>query len=37
MVVFRGAVPFLAAFMIALIVIAAFPALSTALPTWLGL
>jgi TRAP-type C4-dicarboxylate transport system permease large subunit len=36
-VVFRGAVPFLAAFVVALIVIAAFPALSTALPRWLGL
>src|SRR5918996_4669309 len=36
-VVFRGAVPFLAAFVIALIVIAACPALSTALPRWLGL
>jgi TRAP-type C4-dicarboxylate transport system permease large subunit len=36
-VVFRGAVPFLAVFVIALIVIAAFPALSTALPRWLGL
>jgi tripartite ATP-independent transporter DctM subunit len=36
-VVFRGVVPFLAAFVIALIVIAAFPALSTALPGWLGL
>jgi TRAP-type C4-dicarboxylate transport system permease large subunit len=36
-VVFRGAVPFLAAFVITLIVIAAFPALSTALPRWLGL
>jgi tripartite ATP-independent transporter DctM subunit len=36
-VVFRGAAPFLGGFVIALIVIAAFPALSTALPRWLGL
>jgi tripartite ATP-independent transporter DctM subunit len=36
-VVFRGAVPFLATFVIVLGVIAGFPALSTALPSWLGL
>jgi tripartite ATP-independent transporter DctM subunit len=36
-VVFRGAVPFLATFVIVLGVIAGFPARSTALPSWLGL